>query len=240
MADQQRALKNLRVGAASSEWTVAFAGEGNKSVTARPVQGQPNNWKHLKQELQKYVSRAQNREAPQRFPIPSKGFIHLDRSGDPNGPTADIGTYLPPGCVTVSMHGERPFNLDTGEAYPGRNARPFFDGVEASMWNPRSGPQTTDYVVGLIKPQLDPLEDAPIFLNSCNAGTASDGYIPARDVAEQTGRFVIAPTNSRILATARGPQLSDKGGEWRVFRPDGTSELLYKPTQYSQATPVGH
>lgn len=236
LADQQQALKNLRVGAASSEWTVAYSGETSQATASRRIKGQPNNWASIKQNMTQYLQGAQQREACQRFEVPSKGHMNLDRSGDPNSATAGIAEYLPPGCLTVSIHGIAPIDRTTGKINPTRNEAPFWDGTDRTFFKPNADRvRTADHVVDLIGPLLEKDCEAPIFLNSCNAGTNSEGFVPAADLAKQTGRFVIAPADSRILSTARGPQLNDKGGEWRTFHPDGTSELLYKPEQYPPA-----
>lgn len=116
--------------------------------------------------------------------------------------------------------------LKNGEINPERNRTPFWDGTEPN------GLRTTAEFVEQLRPSLKEGDDAPIFLNVCNAGTESKGIVPAADVSRRTGRYVIAPVDSRILGTGRGPQLNDKGGEWRVFHPDGTSELLYRPDTY--------
>ncbi|MBX3169853.1 MAG: hypothetical protein KF760_20785 [Candidatus Eremiobacteraeota bacterium] len=221
VANQQRALKKLGLGPASAAWQssdVRFSGH------TRP-QGQPENWGELKQNLVTYLDGAQNRRACTRFANGSKGYALLDKSGEIMDATRAIENYRAPGSVTVSMHGVRPV-LKNGEINPERNRTPFWDGTEPH------GLRTTAEFVELLRPHLKAGDDAPIFLNVCNAGTESKGIVPAADVSRRTGRYVIAPVDSRVLGTGRGPQLNDKGGEWRVFHPDGTSELLYKPTAY--------
>ncbi len=227
-SDQQRALKDFRFGAASEEGSVALNAHSKTPV------GQPNNWRHLKQDLVKYLDGAQKSKPWQKFNVPSKGFSHLDRSGDPLDATGAISEYRAPGCVTVSMHGIAPVDRKSGQVNPHRNAAPFWNGTDPSIWNLRDdGVRSTEEVFEELQPHLDPAEDAPIFLNTCNAGTESEGYVPAAEMAKLSGRYVIAPVDSRILGAARGPQLVDKGGEWRAFHPDGTSELIYKPKEYS-------
>jgi hypothetical protein len=220
VAEQQRALKQFGLGRASQGWQtsdVQFSGQ------TRP-KGQPQNWGRLKQQLATYVHGAQGRTAKTTFSEKSKGFVHLDRSGG-DSDTESIRTYLAPGSVTVSMHGVRPV-LNSGEINPTRNRTPFWDGTEPD------GLRTTAEVVEQLRPHLKDGEDAPIFLNTCNAGTESRGIVPAAEVAKRTGRYVVAPVDSRILASTSGPRLNDEGGEWRVFHPDGSSELLYKPSEY--------
>ncbi len=221
VADQQRALKKFGLGPASQAWQnpdVKFAGQ------TRP-KGQPENWGQIKQDLVKYLDGAQDRRACTRFANGSKGYALLDKSGDIMDATRASENYRAPGSVTVSMHGVRP-RLTSGEINPERNRTPFWDGTEPN------GLRTTAEFVELLRPALKEGDDAPLFLNICNAGTESKGIIPAADVSRRTGRYVIAPVDSPILGTGRGPQLNNEGGQWRVFHPDGTSELLYKPTSY--------
>lgn len=234
VADQQRALKMLGVGRASEGWTKPSDSVANVTFggpTSAP-KGKPKDWSQIKQNLNRYVHGAQRRDLKTTFADKGKAFLHLDRSGNPDDPTTVIKTYLPPGCITVSMHGERPVNRETGDIYPNRNARPFWNGTESMFPWGDDGSRSVKDVVAEIKPHLKEGDDTPIFLNSCNAGTESQGYTPAAEFARESGRYVIAPVDSRILATINGPQLSDKGGQWRVFHPDGTSELLYCPTTF--------
>ena len=227
LADQQKALRSFGLGPASSAWKnsaseVQFAGAGKPK-------GKPENWGETKQDLVTYLNGAQHRTEKTTFSDnKSKGFAHLDQSGKEDDPTASIRTYLAPGSLTVSMHGIRPIlEKDTNpHVNPERNRTPFWDGTEPN------GLRTTAEVAEMIRPHLKEGDDTPVFLNVCNAGTELNGIVPAADLSRRLGRYIIAPVDSRILGSVSGPQLNDEKGEWRVFHPDGTSELLYKPTNY--------
>ena len=160
----------------------------------------------------------------QTFSCKSAGALNLDKGKDPLSPTKNIVNYPAPGCISVSVHGLSPIDRETGRVQDFRKDTPFWDGTSNML---DDGCRSTAQIVD--KLNLDPADDSPIFLNSCNAGTASQGYTPAADMAKQTGRYIIAPVNTRIHGMVRGPRLADKGGEWRVFHPDGTNELLFRP-----------
>ena len=228
-AHQHYSQKRLGVARASAKWNSISSQEAKLRTPQEVTFGAPpNNWKHLKKDLVKYLSGAEKNQLAQNFACRSKGVFHLDRSGDPISPTNRIIDYPAPGCISVSMHGISPVNRKTGGIKDFRKETPFWDDTNRSLTQPfDEGLRSTAQVVRQL--DLDPAEDAPIFLNTCNAGTESQGYTPAADMAKQTGRYVIAPVNTRVIGSVRGPRLADSGGEWRAFHPDGTSELIFRP-----------
>ena len=180
VADQERVLRHLGVGRASSDWTSASTKESKlrPSHQASP-KGCPKNWQHVKSDLVKYLSRAEQNLPMQTFSCKSAGALNLDKGKDPLSPTKNIVNYPAPGCISVSVHGLSPIDRETGRVQDFRKDTPFWDGTSNML---DDGCRSTAQIVD--KLNLDPADDSPIFLNSCNAGTESQGYTPAADMAK--------------------------------------------------------
>lgn len=156
--------------------------------------------------------------------IPPAGFLDLDKEDD--GMLSQRQKNHPaPGVFNVVVHGRRP--------YKDRNDLPFWNGGGESS----DCFLTTEQLAGTIRESLSEQKvdaSTPVFLDACNAGTDLSGVVPARDLAEKLNRPVVAPVNSRVFQSVRGPVLQKQGAYWATFYPDGRQETLWKP-----ATPTG-
>ena len=164
--------------------------------------------------------------------IKSAGFLALDLSEDGTLPGRQKA-HPAPGTFNVVVHGRRPYNVDDPSIKSqDRNQYPFWNGREKG-----SEILTTEQVATQIQRALDEQKvdpSVPIFLDACNSGTDLNGVVPARDLAEKLNRPVVAPVDSRVFQSMRGPVLQKPGAYWATFYPDGHQETLWRP-----ATPSG-
>ena len=113
---------------------------------------------------------------------------------------------------------------------------PSQDRNELPFWNGGGESQdcflTTEQLASKVRVALSEQNvgaSVPVFLDACNAGTDLRGVVPARDLAEKLNRPVVAPVNSRVFQSVRGPVLQKQGAYWATFYPDGHQETLWKP-----------
>ena len=163
--------------------------------------------------------------------VPAAGFLDLDKEDD--GMLSQRQKNHPaPGVFNVVVHGRRPYNVETLEPSKDRNELPFWngggEGADCFL--------TTGQLAEKIQASLGEQRvgaSVPVFLDACNAGTDLRGVVPARDLAEKLNRPVVAPVNSRVFQSVRGPVLQKQGAYWATFYPDGRQETLWKPTTTS-------
>lgn len=186
-----------------------------------------DNWK---KDLVNYLQIA-HQAGFQNDKIPAAGFLDLDQE-DGGMLSQRQKNHPAPGLFNVVIHGRRPYNVETMEPSKDRNELPFWNGSES-----KDSLLSTEQLANQIKQSLadqkvDP--SLPVFLDACNAGTDLRGVVPARDLARELDRPVVAAVNSRVFQSVRGPVLQKQGAYWAAFYPDGRQETLWKP-----ATPSG-